>query len=95
MRIIWEKIEWKNYLKENINKIRKRNFSGSVPIIGAGIGEFLIREIYNKNNYFSFDSKLKNIKKTNVINCEAAISVALLLNSFLKSKRSKFWQNFI
>jgi len=61
-----------------------------VPIIGAGIGEFLIREIYNKNNYFSFDSKLKNIKKANVINCEAAISVAQLLNSFLKSKRSKF-----
>ena len=80
----------KKILKENINKIRKRNFSSSVPIIGAGIGEFLIREIYNKNNYFSFDSKLKNIKKTNVINCEAAISVAELLNSFLKSKRSKF-----
>ena len=77
-------------MKENINKIKKKNFSSSIPIIGAGVGEFLIRNIYSKNNYFTFYSKLKIIKKINAINCEAAISVAKLLNSFLKNKRSKF-----
>jgi probable H4MPT-linked C1 transfer pathway protein len=92
----WKKValqiekKQKKILKENINKIKKRNFSNSVPIIGAGIGEFLIKNIYHKNNYFSFYSKLRNIKKINAINCESAISVAKLLNSFLESKRSKF-----
>ena len=92
----WKKValqiekKQKKILKENINEIRKKNFSNSVPIIGAGIGEFLIKNIYHKNNYFSFYSKLRNIKKINAINCESAISVANLLNSFLKNKRSKF-----
>ena len=92
----WKKValqiekKQKKILKDNINKIKKKNFSSSIPIIGAGVGEFLIRNIYSKNNYFTFYSKLKSIKKINAINCEAAISVAKLLNSFLKNKRSKF-----
>ena len=92
----WKKValkiekKQKKILKENINKIKKGNFSNSVPIIGAGTGEFLIRNMFNRNDYFSFYSKLKNVKKLNVTNCEAAISVANLLNSFLDRKRSKF-----
>ena len=61
-----------------------------VPVIGAGLGEFLVKKIYNKKKYFSFHSKINHIKKNKVINCESAISVALILNSFLERKKSKF-----
>jgi len=76
-------------LKEVIKKIEKKNFLKKVPIIGAGIGEFLVKKIYNKKEYFSFYSKINYIKKIKVINCESAISVALILNSFLERKKSK------
>jgi len=76
-------------LKEVIKKIEKKNFLKKVPIIGAGIGEFLVKKIYNKKEYFSFYSKINYIKKIKVINCESAISVALVLNSFLERKKFK------
>ena len=76
-------------LKGFIKKIEKKNFLKKVPIIGAGIGEFLVKKIYNKKEYFSFYSKINYIKKIKVINCESAISVALILNSFLERKKSK------
>ena len=63
-------------LKSVIKKIEKKNFLKKVPIIGAGIGEFLVKKIYNKKKYFSFYSKINHIKKNKVINCESAISVA-------------------
>ena len=92
----WKKValqvekKQKKILKENIDKIKRKNFSNPIPIIGAGVGEFIIRNIYNKNSYFTFYSKLKSIKKMNAVNCETAISVANLLYSFLKNERSKF-----
>jgi len=76
-------------LKRVVNKIEKKNFLKKVPIIGAGIGEFLVKRIYNKKKYFSFYSKINHIKKIKAINCESAISVALILNSFLERKKSK------
>ena len=88
--------KWKNFsikikkkqekiLKENINNIKKKNFSKNVPVIGAGIGEFLLKKIYKNKNYSSFYKKINYLKK-NTINCEAAISSAILLNNFLKEK---------
>ena len=91
----WKKIAYQiegehlKILKSVIKKIEKKNFLKKVPIIGAGIGEFLVKKIYNKKKYFSFYSKLNHIKKNKVINCESAISVALILNSFLERKKSK------
>ena len=76
-------------LKNVIKKIEKKNFLKKVPIIGAGIGEFLLKKIYNKKKYFSFYSTVSHIKKNKVINCESAISVAFILNSFLERKKSK------
>ena len=76
-------------LKSVIKKIEKKNFIKKVPVIGAGIGEFLVKKICNKKKYFSFYSKINHIKKIKVINCESAISVALILNSFLERKKSK------
>ena len=76
-------------LKRVIKKIEKKNFLKKVPVIGAGIGEFLLKKIYNKKKYFSFYSTVNHIKKNNVINCESAISVAFILNSFLERKKSK------
>jgi len=72
-------------LKEKINKIRKKNFSKKIPIVSAGIGDFLLKKI-NKKKIFSFYSKTKFIKKTDSVNCEAAISTAILLKSFLERK---------
>ena len=89
----WKKVCYKiekNHLKilsENIKKVEKRNFSKKVPIIGAGIGEFLIKKINNRN-YYSFYSKI-NCKKVKSFNCESAISVAMLLKSFLKREKIK------
>ena len=99
-------LKWKNtasqikkkqekILKKNINKIQKRNFSKKIPIVGAGVGEFLLKNIFKNKNYFSFYSKINYIKKNNVTNCESAISVAILLNSFLKRKKSKSRYNSI
>ena len=76
-------------LKNVIKKIEKKNFLKKVPIIGAGIGEFLVKKIYNKKKYFSFYSTVNHIKKNKVINCESAISVAFILNGFLERKKSK------
>ena len=76
-------------LKRVIKKIEKKIFLKKVPIIGAGLGEFLVKKIYNKKKYFSFYSKINHIKKNKVINCESAISVAFILNSFLERKKSK------
>ncbi len=91
----WKKIAFKiekkqkEILKKNINKIKNRNFSKEIPILGAGIGEFLLKNIFKKKNYFSFNSNIKSIKKNNAINCETAISTAILLNNFLERKREK------
>jgi len=91
----WKKIAYQiegehlKILKSVIKKIEKKNFLKKVPIIGAGIGEFLVKKIYNKKKYFSFYSTVNHIKKNNVINCESAISVAFILNSFLERKKSK------
>ena len=92
----WKKIAYQiegehlKILKSVIKKIEKKNFLKKVPIIGAGIGEFLVKKIYNKKKYFSFYSKVNHIKKNKVINCESAISVAFILNGFLERKKSKF-----
>ncbi len=57
----WKKIAFKiekkqkEILKKNINKIKNRNFSKEIPILGAGIGEFLLKNIFKKKNYFSFN----------------------------------------
>ena len=85
----------KKILKKSINKIKKRNFSKEIPIIGAGVGEFLLKNIFKRKKYFSFYSKINHIKKNNAINCEAAISAAILLNSFLERKKSKSRYNSI
>ena len=77
-------------LKSVIKKIEKKNFIKKVPVIGAGIGEFLVKKICNKKKYFSFYSKINHIKKNKAINCESAISVAFILNGFLERKKSKF-----
>ena len=82
-------------LKKSINKIKKRNFSKEIPIIGAGVGEFLLKNIFKRKNYFSFYSKINHIKKSNAINCEAAVSAAIILNSFLERKKSKSRYNSI
>ena len=92
----WKKIasqiekKQKKILKKSVNKIEKRNFKKKIPIIGAGVGEFLLHDIFKKKNYFSFYSKLNHIKKNNSINCETAISSAMLLKIFLERKKSKF-----
>ena len=91
----WKKIAYQiegehlKILKSVIKKIEKKNFLKKVPIIGAGIGEFLVKKIYNKKKYFSFYSTVNHIKKNKVINCESAISVAFILNGFLERKKSK------
>ena len=91
----WKKIAYQiegehlKILKSVIKKIEKKNFLKKVPIIGAGIGEFLVKKIYNKKKYFSFYSTVNHIKKNKVINCESAISVAFILNRFLERKKSK------
>ena len=85
----------KKFLMNNINKIKKRNFSKEIPIIGAGVGEFLLKNIFKRKNYFSFYSKINHINKINAINCESAISVAIILNSFLEGKKSKSRYNSI
>ena len=90
--IKWKKIAYEierehtNILIKFIKKIEKENFKKKVPIIGAGIGEFLIKKAFKKKKYFSFFSKINYIKKNKGINCESAISVASILNSFLKRK---------
>ena len=91
----WKKIAFKiekkqkEILKKNIIKIKNRNFSKEIPIVGAGAGEFLLKNIFKKKNYFSFNSNIKNIKQNNTINCETAISTAMLLNNFLEIKRKE------
>ena len=54
-------------LKNIIEKIEKKNFLKKVPVIGAGIGEFLVKKIYNKKKYFSFYSTVNHIKKIKLL----------------------------
>ena len=79
----------KKIVKKEIYKVKKKNFSKSVPIVGAGVGCFLLKSIFKKK-YISFYNKLTLIRKKNSVNCEAAIATAINLNRFLKRKRSKF-----
>ena len=84
----WRKIsislekQQKIILKKNINKMKKKFFKKKVSIVGAGIGRFLIKDIFKKN-YVDFETKIKFPKKK-IINLEAATSVAFLLHDFLK-----------
>ena len=92
----WKEIAYKiqkkhlKILKSAIKEIKIKKKLNAVPIIGAGIGEFLVREASKQKEYHSFCSRINYIKKNKAINCESAISVALMLNSFLKRRKSKY-----
>ncbi len=87
----WKKIssllekKQKKILKENINKIKRIFFKKKVKIVGAGIGKFLIKNLFKKN-YIDFEKQIKFFKKE-IINLESATSVAFLLHDFLKKKK--------
>ena len=87
----WKKISieiesaQKKIILNAIQKIKKKIFKNSVPIIGLGVGSFLIKEIYNNKNYFPFNKTLKNFTTNKkLLNCETAVSVAFLLYSNFK-----------
>ena len=68
-----------------IEKIRKKIFKKKIPVIGLGVGSFLIKEIYNNKNYFPFETTIKKYTTNKkLINCETAVSVAFLLYSSFK-----------
>ncbi len=87
----WKKVssllekKQKIILKKKINKIKKRFFNKEINIIGAGLGRFLIKDLFKKN-YIDFETKIKFLKKK-IINLEAALSVVFLLHDFLKKKK--------
>ena len=76
-------------LNMTIKKIEKKKKLNKVPIIGAGIGEFLVKKVSKQKEYYSFCSTLNYKKKNQFINCESAISVAMLLHNFLERRKSK------
>ncbi|PPR37367.1 MAG: hypothetical protein CFH26_00776 [Alphaproteobacteria bacterium MarineAlpha6_Bin4] len=86
----WKKVASKiekkqiNILKKNISKIKKENFKNDVPIIGAGVGKFLLKDACKKKKYYPFESNIKNTNSNKVVNCETAVSVAILLKKYLK-----------
>ncbi len=87
----WKKISieientQKKIFRNAIEKIKKKFFKKNIPIIGLGVGSFLIKEIYNNKNYFPFNKILKNfITNKKLLNCETAVSVAFLLYSNFK-----------